>query len=167
MSKHILQKGKFLNFVQDGNWEFVERVNETEAVCGIVWLGGKLLVVEQHRPATGETVLELPAGLIDAGETAVQAIVREIAEETGCQISKGSAQHTRKSFSSPGLTNESVHIIEFNDDKVYGLGAQKLDSTEDITVRLWTPETIMNSEMTLGSRLAAYLMGIRHAQGYL
>ena len=37
----------------------------------------------QFRPAVGKFVLEMPAGLVDGSETASQAALRELHEETG------------------------------------------------------------------------------------
>lgn len=46
---------------------------------------GKLFIVlvKQFRIPTGKLCLELPAGLIDKGENAQQAAIRELKEETG------------------------------------------------------------------------------------
>jgi ADP-ribose pyrophosphatase len=44
---------------------------------------GNVHLVRQHRPAIGRTILEVPAGLIDGGESASAAAVRECEEETG------------------------------------------------------------------------------------
>jgi 8-oxo-dGTP pyrophosphatase MutT (NUDIX family) len=38
---------------------------------------------KQYRPPLNKVVIEVPAGLVDAGETAEQAAVRELKEETG------------------------------------------------------------------------------------
>lgn len=44
---------------------------------------GNILLVEQYRHAIRRTLMELPAGQIDAGESREQAARRELLEETG------------------------------------------------------------------------------------
>jgi ADP-ribose pyrophosphatase len=44
---------------------------------------GRILLVRQYRPAIERFSLELPAGLLDAGEEPAEAMVRELREETG------------------------------------------------------------------------------------
>ena len=43
----------------------------------------RVLIVRQYRPALELETLELPSGLVDAGETPEQAVRRELLEETG------------------------------------------------------------------------------------
>lgn len=50
---------------------------------------GRLLVIQRgHDPHRG--LWSLPGGRVEPGETAEQAIVREVREETGLQVSPGS-----------------------------------------------------------------------------
>jgi len=44
---------------------------------------GKVLFVEQYRPTVRNTQFELPAGVVERGESYTEAGARELAEETG------------------------------------------------------------------------------------
>ena len=74
-------------------WESAERTTRRGAIDGVAVValistpsgtGPPMLpVLRQFRPPVGSYCLELPAGLVDAGETAATAAVRELFEETG------------------------------------------------------------------------------------
>ena len=53
------------------------------AVVIVATTGEEVLMVEQYRPAIGEHCLELPAGLVEDGESFTTAGARELREETG------------------------------------------------------------------------------------
>ena len=44
---------------------------------------GEVVLIEQYRHGTGELTLEIPGGMVDAGETPRDAAARELLEETG------------------------------------------------------------------------------------
>lgn len=58
--------------------------NEKSTVCVLpVTRGGEVVLIEQYRPGPKEVLMELPGGYMDVGEKPLEAIKRELLEETG------------------------------------------------------------------------------------
>jgi len=74
----------------------------------------EIVCVKQYRPPVDAYTIELPAGLIDAGEEPANAAVREFQEETG-YIGKA-LDVSPASYLSPGLTNESACLVRLEVD---------------------------------------------------
>jgi ADP-ribose pyrophosphatase len=70
---------------------------------------GQVLLVRQPRPAVGASLLELPAGLVDAGEEPIDCASRELAEETG--FSADRVEPLVRFYTSPGFSTELIHIF--------------------------------------------------------
>jgi ADP-ribose pyrophosphatase len=66
-------------------------------------------LVENQRYAVGKTLLEVPAGTIDPGETPEQTAVRELGEETGYRA--GRMTRIRDWFVSPGVLSERMYLF--------------------------------------------------------
>ena len=110
MKRDLIYRGSILDVVKlDDRWEVVEHV---PAVCVLALRDGQVLGVEQHRPALQETTWEVPAGLVDEGETPEGAALRELEEETGLG---GSVTLLTQAYTSPGFSTEKVYLFEATD----------------------------------------------------
>lgn len=70
---------------------------------------GRVVLVRQYRPAIGDCLLEIPAGLIDANEEPEIAARRELLEETGCEARRCDLIGTF--WLSPGYSTEACHLF--------------------------------------------------------
>src|SRR3990170_8799809 len=142
ISKKIVWKGNFMSAVEityrDAHgkvrtWEALERVG----IGGIVVMvavtpSNTVLLEKQFRPPLGRNVIELPAGLVDPGESMEEAAKRELIEETGWKandltflsegpISTGASTEVLRAYLCTGLEhvgkaggddNEIIEVIE-------------------------------------------------------
>ena len=70
---------------------------------------GRVALVRQLRPATGEWLWEIPAGTLNPGEPPEQAAARELEEETGWRA--GSVQELAAFYLAPGYSSELMHLM--------------------------------------------------------
>ncbi len=102
-------RGKLITVATlDDHWEVVEH---PDAVALLVARGRELLGVRQARPAVGGTTWEIPAGLIEPGETPEAAAAREAAEEVHLA---GELRPISRLYASPGFTDELCHLFELS-----------------------------------------------------
>jgi ADP-ribose pyrophosphatase len=140
MNQTRLYDGRILSLViQDNKWEIIEHA---EAVAILVIQNNQVLGVMQPRPAINQTTWEIPAGLIDDGETPLEAAQRELAEEV--QMG-GDLTLITQVYSSPGFTNEKIYIFEASNlVSAYA----KPDSDENITLSWRDPKEIWDDIRT-------------------
>jgi ADP-ribose pyrophosphatase len=69
-----------------------------------------VLLVRQYRHATGQTLIELPAGGIEKGEDPAAAAIRELEEETGYRASR--IVERCRFWTTPGFTSEYMYLFE-------------------------------------------------------
>jgi 8-oxo-dGTP pyrophosphatase MutT (NUDIX family) len=142
LKKIVRWKGRFMSFVEihyrdargvERTWEAIERVG----IGGIVVMvavtpAGTVLLERQFRPPLGRDVIELPAGLVDPGESMEDAARRELIEETGWSarqftflaegpMSTGASTEVLRTYLCTGLEqvgkaggddNEIIEVIE-------------------------------------------------------
>jgi ADP-ribose pyrophosphatase len=70
---------------------------------------GNVWFVRQYRHATGELLLELPAGTLEQGEPPEDCAHRELREEIG--MAAGEVHKVGEFFLAPGYSNEFMHVF--------------------------------------------------------
>ena len=90
----------------------------------------KVVMIKQYRFGSQEISLEIPGGMVDAGEDAQSAATREMKEETGYDSEEVHA--IGKISPNPALmSNHTYSYVAYNVEKT---GDQQLDNIEDIEV---------------------------------
>jgi ADP-ribose pyrophosphatase len=95
-----------------GETVYRDVVTHPGGVCVLPILpDGRILLIEQYRYATGQVLLEAPAGKLDVeGEAPFEAIQRELWEETGY-----TAEHWEPwgfIYTAPGFCNERIYLYK-------------------------------------------------------
>jgi len=128
--------------VEPRNWEAFERTN-CDGVIGIVPFtdAREVILIRQFRPPVNGYVIELPAGLCDAGESLEEAARRELVEETG--YSAGDLRFLVKGPMSSGSSSEMLTVFVATGLTYVGIG--KRDETENIEVFKIPAENLASS----------------------
>lgn len=97
-----------------------------------------VVLIRQWRHGTRRVELEIPAGLIDAGETPLQAAARELREETGYEAA--SLELIGSVAPNPAFQANTCYTVLARG--CVELGAQELDAGEDIAVLRMSPKQL-------------------------
>ncbi|HVM22644.1 MAG TPA: NUDIX hydrolase [Sphingomicrobium sp.] len=131
----VMWEGKYIRAMKRGQWEFVSRTNDIQAVVILAEYDGKVILIEQPRIGPGRRCLELPAGLVgdeDADATVESTAVKELEEETGFTADR--IERLGDFYASPGMLSESFTLVRAHGVRRVGEGGG--DENEDIRVHL-------------------------------
>ena len=133
---------------------FREVVKHKQGVCIIPVLNDEIIFVKQYRSGAEKVLLELPAGIVDENETPLDAAIRELQEEI--KYSSAKITYLGAYYSSPGFTNELVHLylaeelfpssLELDEDEFIELSKYNKKQIN----RLLTSNTICDMKTALG-----------------
>lgn len=127
----------------------------------------KLIMIRQYRYPLDEYLYELPAGLIDDGETPEEAAVREMKEETGMHFSVytgGSASYRRSFFMGAGFTDESCNaVFGYADGDISSVYLEESETIQVLIVDKKEAARILREER-VSLRAAYLLINFLHAE---
>lgn len=145
-SRYIFQKSPWLMLRQDKvelpSGTVIEEFYVSEYPSWVNVIGvtkeGKLVLIRQFRYAIGKVYFEIPAGVVDEGESPLEAAQRELLEETG--YGGGEWQPWMQLCANPSIQTNITHT--FLALGVEQLQAQNLEHTEEIVVHLLSPSEV-------------------------
>ncbi|MCL2045238.1 MAG: NUDIX hydrolase [Oscillospiraceae bacterium] len=122
----------------------------------------KILMVRQYRYCVGEEIIEIPAGVLEAGEEPLNCAIRELSEETGCTA--GRLIDLGAIYPSPGINRETLYIYLALDLQA---GEMHLDDDEFLSVEAIAIDEIFDMIMENKIRDAKTIVGIMKAKNIL
>jgi ADP-ribose pyrophosphatase len=144
--------------------DYYVRESRGFAVVFAVTPDERIVLVRQYKHGIGASVLELPAGGIDPGESPLACARRELAEETGYVGDPADPELLRTFILDPTSSTTRFHLF-------LARGARPLlepnfDLTEDIEVELATFEElrrfVRDGTIEVGSQAAAIYHALDH-----
>ena len=137
ISREILYKSKHTELrkdkiqLEDGLETYREIIERPSAVVVVaVDNNDEYYFVRQHRWAVGESLLELPAGKIEEGQTPLECADMEVQQEIKM---KGYLSPLGQFYASPGYSTELLQVFEAT-----GLMPSALDGDEDERIEIET-----------------------------
>jgi 8-oxo-dGTP pyrophosphatase MutT (NUDIX family) len=132
--------------IESPNWVNVIALTKDEQV----------VLIEQFRQGTEETILEIPGGLIDVGEEPIIAAVRELVEETG--FAAREILPLGKSRPNPAIQNNWIyHFLALDCERTNDTTFDEHESINTKLVALAEVEQLIaNGEITHSLVLAAF-----------
>ena len=110
------------------------KINAPDWVSIMVEKDGKLLVEKQFRYGANDFIEEFPCGMVEEGEDPLDAVVRELEEETGIKLlDKSEVVKLGQTNPNPAFMTNMMHYFYVNlDHAKYEHVDQNLDEHEEI-----------------------------------
>lgn len=113
-------------------------IKSNPSVAIIVRKNDQIALIQQFRSTTGQNYIEIPAGIINDGESEEAAAIRETREETGLLVKDVYSLVKGPSLLDPSKSDENYGVAVA---EVYGQKTQALDEMEQIDSEiLWMDE---------------------------
>lgn len=160
-------KGKFLEMVTEeitlpnGSTATLDLIRHPGAAAVVPFLDDEtVLLIRQYRHAAGGTILEIPAGKLEANEPPDVCAVRELEEETGRRA--GRIESLGEILTTPGFTDEKIHLYAAFDLEDVGAALEEDEIIEEVPMSLADAlSLIWSGELTDAKSVVALLHAAR------
>jgi ADP-ribose pyrophosphatase len=125
----------------------------------------EVLLIRQFRHAAGGTILEVPAGKLDPGDTPELCAHRELEEEAGRRA--GRLVRLGRIFTTPGFTDEVIHLFAAFDLTPVPRRPQDDEVIEVVPMRLALALELVWSGELSDAKSALALIHAAHRSGRL
>lgn len=138
------------------HWVWCQRPGGVKAVVIVAvvdkgfsppWLGSGysrnlgIIVIKEKRIPLNDFEYGFPAGLVNEGESPVEAAKRELTEETGLKV-KRVIKHSPYIYSSAGMTDESVSMVYVECEGE--VSKEFLEASEDIEAFIMSQQDVIS-----------------------
>ena len=165
LSSEPIFDGKFVTIARDtvrlpnGNQGYRIVIRHPGAACVLaVTEANEVVLVRQWRYATGQALLELPAGKLDAGEDPAVCAARELEEETPYSAQSVRLLHTF--YTAPGFCNEKMYL--YLAEGITPTSTRKPDQDEFVETELWTRDQVRQAIQSGDICDAKTLLALQH-----
>lgn len=163
LDSRTLYRGPIFDLIQErlllpsGRAQDLVVVDHPGAVCvAPLCDDGRLLLVRQYRHATGDWLLEIPAGRREPGEEPLAAAQRELEEETGQRARSWRA--LRSFFPAPGFCSEVLDLFLATELSAIPGGGAAADDDEELELVRLAPAEVLREARDAKTLVAALLV---------
>jgi len=139
LSSKTIFEGRAVNLIQStvekSTGEIVVReiVQHRDAIAAVVLDGhSNVVMVRQFRVPTGKDLLEIPAGVMEDGESPEECVRRELQEEIGCLPHK--IARLGGFFPAPGYCTEYINVFLASELEESRLVAEDTDEIDVVRI---------------------------------
>ena len=130
----VVYAGKLVDVTLERWGKYEREIVEHPGAVAVVAIDrdGMLMLVRQRREAARKELVELPAGTLEEGESALDCARRELEEETG--LTGGTWRERTAFYTTPGFCRELMHLFFAEDVEP---GTSRPEEDEELELVRW------------------------------